>query len=196
MATKLSSIKHRKSWLSIVGGRPTNDMSRHVVQCKQSASLSALVMLCASVTTLATQMWRGRGAATNRATIPARWPAMPHRAIKAARWRQSVCARAVARTHAAPHSAHTALALLLLTLKCCDFATCAYAQLRFMPTLVTRVVKPSQIWHDRAASASSARSRIELNQLSGFINLFFIRHYRLICPLSIETIFNALPAQE
>ncbi|KAF9794985.1 hypothetical protein SFRURICE_011116 [Spodoptera frugiperda] len=78
MATKLSSIKHRKSWLSIVvgrraagGGSLTNDMSRHVVQCKQSASVSALVMLCASVTTLAAHNCGGRGAATNRATIRA-----------------------------------------------------------------------------------------------------------------------------
>lgn len=128
MATKLSSIKHRKSCLSIVGGRPTNDMSRHVVQCKQSASVSALVMLCASVTTLATHKCGGRGAATNRATIPPpRWPAMPHRAIKAERWRQSFCARAVART-----TSHTRRALALRVYHSSATSSLSYADIQRM----------------------------------------------------------------
>ncbi|CAB3256398.1 unnamed protein product [Arctia plantaginis] len=101
MATKLSSIKHRKSCLSIVGGQPDK---RYVTARSTMQTVGVYVgtcdALCQCHNSRNTQMWRGRGAATNRATIPARWPAMPHRAIKAVRWRQSVCARAVARTHA------------------------------------------------------------------------------------------------
>ncbi|CAD0194970.1 unnamed protein product [Chrysodeixis includens] len=113
MATKLSSIKHRKSWLSIVGGPPTNDMSRHVVQCKQSASVSALVMLCASVTTLATHKCGGRGAATNARQYaprrPARYaaPSDQSRAVAT----KPLCAGARAVAHAALPSSTDTLAL-------------------------------------------------------------------------------------
>lgn len=68
MATKLRFIN--RSCAGIVGGRPTNDMSRHVLQCKQSVRVSARVMLCGGVTTVRGQSRRRRhSAATNRATI-------------------------------------------------------------------------------------------------------------------------------